>query len=75
MNVRGIVHAIVDQLPESELPNAARLLKALEQPADPLELALTNAPPDDEPFDPSDIEYDDEEPSIPHDEVVRRFLK
>jgi hypothetical protein len=47
----------------------------MEQPADPLELLLANAPTDDEPFDPSELEEEDEsQPSIPHDEVIRRVL-
>ena len=73
MNARSILHNIVDQLPESELTNAARILKALEQPADPLAILLANAPVDDEPFDPADLELDENEPLIPHDEVMRRF--
>ncbi len=73
MNARKVLHEIVDKLPESELMNAARILTASEQPPDPLRLLLENAPEDDEPFDPADIEGDDDEPSIPHDEVKRRL--
>jgi len=72
MNARKISHDIVEKLPESELMTAARILTALEQPAGALEILLANAPEDDEPFDPSDIEGTDEEPLIPHAEVVQR---
>ncbi len=72
MNARKILHDLVEKLPESELITAARILSALEQPADPLRMLLANAPDDDEPFDPSDIEGIDNEPLIPHEEVVRR---
>jgi hypothetical protein len=67
-----MLHAIVDKLPETELRTAARILIALDQPADDLEILLANAPIDDEPFDPKDLEDDDAEPSIPHHEVVGR---
>ncbi|HET8796104.1 MAG TPA: hypothetical protein VFO89_00345 [Thermoanaerobaculia bacterium] len=74
MDTRQFVHEIVDKLPESELMNAARILKALETPADRFLLLLAESPVDDEPFDASDLEEDDpNEPSIPHDEVIRRF--
>jgi len=72
MNARKILHDIVEKLPESELITAARILTALEQPADPLRILLANAPVDDEPFDPTDIEGTDDEPLIPHAEVVQR---
>jgi hypothetical protein len=69
MDTRQIVHEIVDKLPESELMNAARILKALEIPADRFLLLLTESPVDDEPFDASDLVEDDpNEPSIPQDE-------
>ena len=72
MNARKILHDIVEKLPESELITAARILTALERPDGALELLLANAPEDDEPFDPSEIEGIDEEPLIPHSEVVQR---
>ncbi len=56
MNPRKILHDLVDNLPESELLNAARILKALETPADPLEALLASAPEDDEPFDERALE-------------------
>ncbi|HSY48765.1 MAG TPA: hypothetical protein VLC46_08140 [Thermoanaerobaculia bacterium] len=70
MTTREMLHVIVDRLPESELFTAARILTALDQPADALQILLANAPADDEPFDPADLEGTDEEPLISHDEVV-----
>lgn len=75
MTKREVLHIIVDKLPETELTTAARILTALEQPADPLQIALANAPPDDEPFDPADLDGTGEGPFIPHEEVVRRLRK
>jgi len=40
--------------------------------ADRLQILLANAPVDDEPFDPADLKEDEDEPLIPHEEVVRR---
>jgi hypothetical protein len=40
---------------------------------DDLTVLLANVPIDDEPFDPSDLDGDDDEPSIPHEEIVRQF--
>ena len=73
MTTREMLHEIVDKLPESELVTAARILIALEQPADRLQILLANAPADDEPFDPADLGEDEDEPLIPHEEVVRRY--
>jgi hypothetical protein len=72
MTRREMLHVIVDRLPETELTTAARILIALDQPVDALQTLLANAPLDDEPFDPKDLEDDDTEPSIPHHEVVGR---
>jgi len=56
MTTREILHEIVNKLPESELLNAARILTALEQPADSLQLLLANAPLDDEPSEGDDLD-------------------
>jgi hypothetical protein len=69
-----MLHQIVDQLPEADLITAARILRGLELAPDPVRLALDNASVDDEPFDPSDIEGDDDEPPVPHHEAARRLL-
>ncbi len=75
MNRREILHEIVDRLPEEDLPTAMRVLKGLELTPGPLQVLLTEAPIDDEPFDPADLEGEegDREPLIPHDEVMKRF--
>lgn len=70
MITRELLHRQVDKLPESELLTASRILTALEQPADPLQILLANAPADDEPFDPSDLDGTGEGPLIPHEEVM-----
>lgn len=75
MTTREILHVIVDRLPEGELTTAARILIALDRPADELQILLANAPVDDEPFDPSDLDGTGEGPLIPHDDVVSRFRK
>lgn len=73
MNTRQTLHDLVDHLPEEDLITAVRVLKGLELAPDPLKVLLDNAPIDDEPFDPADLEFDENEPSIPHEEVMRRF--
>lgn len=75
MTTRELLHEIVEKLPESELLTAARILTALEQPPDPLLMLLDNAPTDDEPFDPAELNGTGEVSSIPHEEVVRSFRK
>jgi hypothetical protein len=55
MTTRQLLHEIVDKLPEAELLTAARILIALEQQVDALQILLMNAPVDDEPFDPADL--------------------
>ena len=75
MTTRELLYEIVKKLPESELLTAARILTALEQPADPLLMLLDNAPADDEPFDPADLDGTGTGSSVPHEEVVRSFRK
>jgi hypothetical protein len=70
MNRRKILHDLVDNLPESELVTAARILKALETPADAVEALLAGAPEDDEPFDERDLEGTGP-PYIAHADVIR----
>jgi hypothetical protein len=78
MPTREILHEIVNKLPEAELLTAARIVTALEQPADPVRIALANAPLDDEEddddFDGGLTEALAETAFVPHDEVVRRFV-
>jgi hypothetical protein len=73
MNTRQTLHEIVDQLPDEQLTTAVRVLRGLESVPDDLTVLLANVPIDDEPFDPSDLDGDDDEPSIPHEEIVRQF--
>lgn len=73
MNTRQTLHELVDQLPDEQLATAVRALKGLESVPDDWTALLANVPIDDEPFDPSDLEGDDDEPSIPHEEIVRQF--
>jgi hypothetical protein len=77
MTDREKLHQLVENLSETELPLAVRILQALDEGESPLEAALANAPPDDE----SDDDDDDggltearDEPSIPHDEAKRQIL-
>ena len=78
MTRREMLHAIVDRLPEEELATSARILIALDQPADDLQILLASAPLDDEPddddFDGGLTEARNEAQSgqtIPHAEVMR----
>jgi hypothetical protein len=73
MNTRQTLHELVDQLPDEQLTTAVRVLKGLEAEPDAWTVLLANVPIDDEPFDPSDLDGDDDEPSIPHEEIVRQF--
>lgn len=49
------MHQLLDDLPEQDLPVAARVLEALRAPSDPVLRALLSAPGDDEP-DEDDID-------------------
>jgi hypothetical protein len=73
-----MLHAIVERLPETELRTTARILIALDNPANDLEILLASAPLDDEPddddFDGGLTEARNEAQSgqtIPHAEVMR----
>jgi hypothetical protein len=46
---RESLHRLIDELPEVDLPTAARVLGALNATADPVVQALDQAPEDDEP--------------------------
>jgi gamma-glutamylcysteine synthetase len=71
MNARKVLHELVEKLPDSELVTAARILRALEEPAAINEL-LAFAPEDDEPFDAADIAGVEDEPLVPHEEVAQQ---
>ncbi len=51
MAARRVLHRLVDELPEQELPTATRVLEALSSPADPVARSLELAPLDGEPDD------------------------
>jgi hypothetical protein len=71
---RELLHEIVDRLPDTEIKLAVRLLEAIEEREQSLpRYTLEDAPIDDEPFDPADIEGIENEPLAPHEEVVRRL--
>jgi hypothetical protein len=70
MNTRQTLHELVDQLPDENLITAVRVLKGLETVPDDWTVLLANVPIDDEPFDPTDLEGDDDEPSIPLDSLT-----
>lgn len=75
---RELLHQIVERLPESELLTAVRLLTALGKPANPVQIALANAPLDDEPddddFDGGLTEARSATEFISHEELVRRLF-
>ncbi|MCB1036514.1 MAG: hypothetical protein KDD47_21995 [Acidobacteria bacterium] len=82
MENRQALHALVDELPEPELPAARRFLEYLrQQPPDALRLVLDAAPLDDEPVTDDDLaavregfEEKARGETVSHAEV-RRFLR
>ena len=76
MTTREMLHVIVDKLPETELTTAARILIALDKPADELQILLAAAPLDDE---PDDDDFDGgltearSGKTISHEELIRRL--
>ena len=78
MSIRQALHELVDGLPEEDLITAFRVLKGLELAPDRLTVLLEHAPLDDE-SDEDDFDgglteaLEDSGPSIPHEEVMRRF--
>jgi hypothetical protein len=77
-SMREELRTLVDHISESEVPTARKLLRAL---FDPVELALLNALPDDEPLSEHEQAAMEEsssrerrgEPLIPHEDVLREF--
>ena len=55
MTTKQDLHQLIDDLPESVLPEAERFLESLRAGDDPLLRALLEAPEDDEPLTPEDI--------------------
>lgn len=79
MTTREMLHEIVDTLPEEELTDAARMLRALGQPAISLQDVLASAPLDDEPDDDFDggltaaRSQARSGQTISHEELIRRL--
>jgi len=80
METRQALHALVDELPEPELPAAKRFLEYLRQATDPFQLALDSTPVDDEPLTEDDLAAirqgfadRDTGETLSHDEVKRLF--
>jgi hypothetical protein len=77
-SMREELRTLVDHICESDVPTARKLLRAL---VDPVELALLNAVPDDEPLSEHERGATEEssrrerrgEPLIPHEDVLREF--
>jgi hypothetical protein len=51
---RESLHRLIDELPEADVPTAARVLEALHATADPVRHALDHALEDDEPETPEE---------------------
>ena len=71
---RADLHRLVDQLPETEVPAARRVLESLKDGADPVLRSLIEAPIDDEPEEPDEKEAVDRarsEESVSTDELKR----
>jgi hypothetical protein len=77
--MREELRLLVDHIPEGDVPVARKILRAL---MDPVELALLNAPKDDEPpserelaaLEEADRRERSGEPLISHDEIMREFV-
>jgi len=70
---RHELHTLVDHIPESDVPAARKILRAL---ADPVELAILTAPLDDEPETDEErasvaSALDDGSPDIPFEQLRR----
>jgi hypothetical protein len=71
---RHELHTFVDHIPESDVPAARKILRAL---ADPVELAILTAPLDDEPETEQEqvsmaSSLADASPDIPFEQLRRR---
>ncbi len=76
---REELHFLLDRIPESDIPTARKILHAL---ADPVELALLNAPPDNEPLSVHEQAASDSDqrrrhasmPPVSHEELLHEEL-
>lgn len=55
MTTKDALHQLIDELPDSALETARRLLEPLRAGDDPVLRAFLDAPEDDEPLTPADI--------------------
>jgi len=77
-SIREELRMLVEHIPESDVPTARKILRAL---MDPVELSLLTAPPDDEPLSEHEMAALEEadrrqqrgEPLIAHEEILREF--
>ncbi len=77
-SIREELRMLVEHIPESDVPTARKILRAL---IDPVELSLLTAPLDDEPLSEHEIAALEEadrrqqrgEPLIAHEEILREF--
>jgi len=75
---RDELHELLDHIPESDVPTARKFLRSM---ADPIWLAMLNAPLDDEPLCEAEREALEAakqreqrgEPLIPHEKILREF--
>lgn len=83
MTVKDTLHRIIDELPESELPEAERALRELlKRGPSALPRVLANAPGDDEPETEEERVVAQKAREdlaagrvVPHDEALRRLLR
>jgi hypothetical protein len=73
--IRQELRTLVDHIPSSDLPTARKFVRSL---VDPAELAILNAPPDDEPEseeERAEVEaaLADPSPDTAHEELLREF--
>jgi|CZKE01.1.fsa_nt_gi hypothetical protein len=73
--IRQELRTLVDYIPSSDLPTARKFVRSL---VDPVELAILNAPPDDEPEseeERAEVEVARREagPGTPHEDLLREF--
>ena len=76
--IREEMHTLLDHIPDTDVSAAREYLRSL---VDPVELALLNAPPDDEPLSEHERAAIEEaqrrsqrgEPVITHEEILREF--
>ncbi len=74
MTKREMLHEIADRLSDEEVPLALRILEAIQEEDHP-SYSLDDAPADDEPFAPSEVEGLDEQAILSHEDVKGRLAR